>query len=309
MNYIYILGHKELFPSVFGITHRQFELILPKFSHALRIAEHKKAYEKKRQREIGGGRKPTLKTDRQKLFFILFYYKTYPAFRFAQVLFEFEKSNIQYWKEFLETVLFAALGYQLELPQRQINSMAGLISICPALREFIVDATERPVRRPKNPKDQTKYCSGKKKRHTVKNQITIHPKNKRILSVSLTVEGKLHDKKLFEKDPAIYRIPPKAKGLGDLGYEGARKINPFISFATPFKKAGGKELTISQKTTNKALSSARVKAEHVFAYMKHFNILSHTFRNRIPKADQSFLNIACLYNFTKNLQIDYFKER
>lgn len=299
MNYIYILKHKELFPSVIGITYKQFELILPKFSYALRIAEHKKAYEKKRQREVGGGRKPTLKTDRQKLFFILFYYKVYPTFRFAQTVFEFDKRNIQYWKEFLEPVLFEALGYELELPERKINSMAGLINICPALNQFIVDATERPVRRPKDPKDQTKYYSGKKKRHMVKNQITIHPKSRRILSVSLTVEGKLHDKKLFERDPTVLRVPPKAKGLGDLGYEGAREVNPFISFVTPFKKPRGKELSLSQKTTNKALSSVRVRVEHVLAYMKHFNILSHTFRNRIPKADKSFLNIACLYNFTR----------
>lgn len=299
MNYIYLLNHKELFPSVIGVTHRQFELILPKFSHALRIAENKKAYEKKRQREIGGGRKPILATDRQKLFFILFYYKTYPTFRFAQAIFEFEKSNIQHWKEFLEPILFEALGYELELPERQMNSVAGLVSICPDLEQFIVDASERPVRRPKDPYSQTKYYSGKKKRHTVKNQITIHPQSKRILSVSLTVEGKLHDKKLFEKDPVVWRAPPKAKGLGDLGYEGAREVNPFISFVTPFKKPKGKELSASQKTTNKTLSSVRVSIEHVFSYMKHFNILSHTFRSRIPKADLPFVNIACLYNFTR----------
>lgn len=299
MNYIYILKHKELFPSVIGITYKQFESVLPKFSYALRIAEHKKAYEKKRQREVGGGRKPTLATDRQKLFFILFYYKVYPTFRFAQTIFEFDKRNIQCWKEFLEPVLFAALGYELELPETRVNGLTGLLTVCPALSQFIVDATERPVRRPKDPKGQTKYYSGKKKRHTVKNQITIHPKSKRILSVSLTVEGKLHDKKLFERDPTVLRVPPKAKGLGDSGYEGARGVNPFISFVTPFKKPRGKELSLSQKTTNKTLSSVRVRVEHVLAYMKHFNILSHTFRNRIPKADQSFLNIACLYNFTR----------
>ncbi|MBM3283016.1 transposase family protein [Candidatus Gottesmanbacteria bacterium] len=300
MNYIYLLNHKELFPSVIGVTHRQFELLLPKFSYALRIAEHKKAYEKKRQREVGGGRKPTLKTDRQKLFFILFYYKVYPTFRFNQAIFEFDKRNTQIWKEFLEPVLFEALGHELELPERKINSMVGLITICPDLKQFIVDAAERPVRRPKDPKDQTKYYSGKKKRHTVKNQITISPKSKRILSVSLTVEGKLHDKKLFEKDPTVLRAPPKAKGLGDLGYEGVRETNPLISFITPFKKPRGKELSETQKITNKTLSSVRVSVEHVLAYMKHFNILSHTFRNRIPKADQPFVNIACLYNFTRS---------
>ena len=38
----------------------------------------------------------------------------------------------------------------------------------------------------------------RKKRHTVKNQLVVHPRNTRILTVSLTVEGKRHDKKLLE---------------------------------------------------------------------------------------------------------------
>ncbi len=299
MNYIYLLKHKELFPSVIGITHKQFESILPKFSSALRRAEHKKAYEKERQREVGGGRKAKLSSDRQKLFFILFYYKVYPTFRFAQAIFEFDKSNIQVWKEFLEPILFNALGYELELPKVRVNGMTGLLEVCPVLREFIVDATERPVRRPKDPKRQTKYYSGKKKHHTVKNQLIINPKTNKILSVSKTVEGKLHDKKLMEEDKTIYYAPPKAKGLGDLGYQGAREINPLVSFVTPLKKPPNQELSLSDKTTNKAISSIRVRVEHSLSYLKHFAILTHPFRNRLEKAHQPFVNLACVYNFTR----------
>lgn len=299
MNYIYLLKHKELFPSVIGITYKQFELILPKFSSALRRAEHKKAYEKKRQRDVGGGRKPHLLTDRQKLFFILFYYKVYPTFRFAQAIFEFAKCNIQYWKEFLEPVLFEALGYELELPKVRVNGITGLLEVCPALREFITDATERPIRRPKNPKDQTKYYSGKKKKHTVKNQLIVSPRTKRILSVSATVEGKLHDKKLMEKDSTIYYAPPKARRLGDLGYQGVREINPLVSFVTPIKKPPNQELSEGNKTTNKAISSIRIRVEHSLAYLKHFAILTHPFRNRLEKAHQPFVNLACIYNFTR----------
>ncbi len=214
MNYLYIITHKELFPSVIGITFRQFEKLLYKFSAVLRVAEHQKAYAKKRLRAVGGGRKSKLGTDRQKLFFILFYYKVYPTFRFAQAVFMLDKKNIQQWKEFLESVLFQALGYELELPERQINGLTGLLTICPDLKEFIVDATERPIQRPKDNTLQRTYYSGKKKRHTVKNQLVVHPRNTRILTVSLTVEGKRHDKKLLETDPTLLRAPPNAYGLG-----------------------------------------------------------------------------------------------
>jgi hypothetical protein len=218
MNYSYVIKHSDLFPSVIGVTYKQFKYLLPKFSFALRIAEHKKAYKKPRIREVGGGRKAHLGTDRQKLFFILLYYKVYPTFRFAQAIFELDKKNIQYWKEFLEPVLFDALGYQLQLPEVKVNGVTGLLTVCPALRNCIIDASERPIHRPKDLKKQQHYYSGKKKRHTVKNQIAINPYTKRILTVSLTVEGKMHDKRLSQTDPTLLRAPPKAKVLGDLGY-------------------------------------------------------------------------------------------
>lgn len=299
MNYQYLLKHKELFPYAIGITYKQFELLLPKFSSSLRLAEHKKAYAKERARIPGAGRKPKLATDRQKLFFILFYYKIYPTYRFAQIIFELDKCNCLVWKEFLEPVLFEALGYQLQLPKVRINSFGGWLTVCPALKEFIVDGTERPIRRPKNPKNQTKYYSGKKKHHTVKNQVLVSPKNGRILAVSGTVEGKLHDKRLLEFDPIIYHAPPGAKGLGDSGYQGAKEINPLVKFLIPFKNLRNKKLSVSKKQTNKIISSVRVKVEHTFSYLKHFAILDHKFRGRIDKAHQPFVNIACLYNFTR----------
>jgi hypothetical protein len=299
MNYLYLLKHKELFPAVIGITYQQFASLLPKFSCALRQAEHKKAYEKERQRVPGGGRKAKLATDRQKLFFILFYYKVYPTFRLAQILFELCWTKIYAWKEFLEPVLFKALGYQLKLPQVRVKTLSGLMTVCPVLKEFIVDGTERPIRRPKKPQNQTKYYSGKKKRHMVKNQIMVSPRNGRILAVSRTVEGKLHDKRLLEQDPVIYHAPPKALGLGDSGYQGARKLNPLIKFLTPFKNLRNKKLTKKDKKTNKIISSVRVKVEHTISYLKHFAILDHKFRGRIDKAHQPFVNIACLYNFTR----------
>lgn len=299
MSYQYLLKHPQLFPYVIGITYKQFELLLPKFSAALRKAEHKKAYEKERIRVPGGGRKSKLATDRQKLFFILFYYKVYPTLRFAQVIFELDNANVYHWKEFLGSVLFEALGYQLDLPQVRVKSFSGWLLVCPALSEFIVDATERPVRRPKDPKGQKHYYSGKKKRHMVKNQIIVHPKSKRILAVSETVEGKMHDKKLLEKDRTILYAPPGSKGLGDLGYQGGKKINPLVKLITPLKKSSGRRLSKTSKKTNKTISSIRVRAEHSFSYLKHFAILTHQFRNKIEKAHQPMLNIACLYNFTR----------
>lgn len=299
MNYQYLLRHRELFQYTIGISYAQFEAILPKFSLALRRAEHENAFSRERQRAPGGGRKPTLKTDRQKLFFVLFYYKTYPTFRFAQTLFWFDKRNIQLWVRFLEGVLFAALGYQLDLPTVRVRHLRHWFEVCPALKEFLVDATERAIQRPKDPIQQEFYYSGKKKRHAVKNQLLVHPRTKKILAVSDTVEGKRHDKRLLEDDPLFLKIPPGATGVGDSAYQGVTEEHPFLKLVIPKKKPPGGALTEEEKTVNTTISSVRVLVEHPIAWLKHFNVLNQRFRNRLDHVDLPIKTIACLYNFTR----------
>ena len=58
-------------------------------------------------------------------------------------------------------------------------------------------------------------------------------------------------------------------------------------------------LTPTQKETNITISQIRVRVEHPFAWMKHFNALAHVWRNAISTADCPFRTIATLYNFTR----------
>lgn len=297
MIYEYLLKHRELFQYAIGITAAQFYTLLPKFSAALRKAEHKKAWQRKRRREPGGGRKATLKSDAEKLLFILWYYKIYPTFRFAQVEFQFDKRNIQLWVWFLEAALFEALGYELALPKRKIRNHGEWLEVCPELSDFLVDATERQIQRPKDTKQQKHYYSGKKKHHTVKNQLFVSPITKKILAVSQTVEGKRHDKKLFLEDSTYTSIPPDAKGKADKAYIGID--HPFLTWTIPKKKPRGGDLSEEEVETNRKISSGRIYVEHPNAYMKHFNILAHRFRSRPEKADLPFRTIAAIYNFTR----------
>lgn len=295
MNFIYLLKHSDLFPAAIGISHQRFEQLLVKFKYQLRRAEYEKAWSKIRIRQPGAGRKASLKTDRQKLFFILFYYKAYPTYRLAQLLFCFDKKNILEWKKFLEGVLEKTVDYQLKLPKVKTRHLNEIIEICPKLKNCLVDASERRINRPKF--NQEFYYSGKKKAHTIKNQIFVDPKSNRILSVSKTVEGKRHDKKLAEDDPTYYSIPPNSTVIADSGYVGLETGSKEIKLVTPYKKPKGEELTEFQKQNNKTISSIRVKVEHPFAWMKHYHILKHQFRGRVKQADKPFRVIAALYNF------------
>lgn len=296
-NLPHLCTHPDVFQGVTGIRYTQFQELLTQFIPVLRHQE-RLWLKQPRLRLPGGGRKPTLGSDLEKLFFILFYYKTYPTFRFASALFGLDKRNVQLWVRKLERVLSATLGYQLELHGERVRNFPHWFKVYPQLKEFIVDCSERYIQRPKDRADWEYYYSGKKKRHTVKNQLLVHPRDSRILDVSDTVEGKRHDKQLFEDSRIFTRVPPRAKALGDSAYQGIN--HPFLKIITPLKKPPGKDLPETDRVNNRSVSKIRVRVEHPLSYLKHFNILSQTFRGQIPRADLPFKNIACIYNFTRN---------
>ena len=128
----------------------------------------------------------------------------------------------------------------------------------------------------------------------------VNPKNQRIMAVSLTVEDKRHDKKLLEDNGILLHAPPKSTIMGDSGYQGSNEINPLLKFITPKKKPPNNNLSELEIKTNQQISSIRVRVEHPFSYLKHFNILAHKFRGRINQAHQPFVNLACVYFTRKN---------
>lgn len=156
-----------------------------------------------------------------------------------------------------------------------MRNFNDLYAVYPELKEYIVDGTDRPYKRPKDNKTQAIYYSGKKKRHTIKNQVIINPYTKKIIYTTQTLPGSIHDKTALIEDGILDHAPPKSKGLGDLGYQGINKDKPQIKLLTPIKKKVKQLLSKADKTTNKALSQIRVKVEHVIAHLKINRILTY----------------------------------
>ena len=302
MNLLYLLKHSDLFPAVVGMSLENFNKLLPLFDQRYRQCMYHRLWRRDRQRALGAGRRSVLQTSSERLLFILFFYKTYPTFRLAQVIFGVDKETIHRWKIFFEEVLWLTLGHELTLPKKKIRTMAGMLEIYPDLSEFILDATERTIQRPK--KNQEFYYSGKKKKHTIKNQVIIHLHTRRILSVSKTVEGKRHDKQLCKDDGMVLRAPPGATCLTDLGYQGLKEDTPHLRVILPIKKQCKKELSEMDKLTNRTISSVRVRVEHAIGALKYFQILTNRYRGRLSSADLPFRNIAALYNFTRPITKD-----
>lgn len=294
---------------VTSFTLLQFSKLKSEFESIYRQKEYERIPEEKRKRKVGGGRKSILGDIEGKLFFILFYYRNYPTLRFAQVLFEIEDSAIHRWVIFLSSVLEETLGYQMPLPDRQMRSFSDLYAVYPELEEYIVDGTDRPYKRSKNNKTQELYYSGKKKRHTIKNQVFINPGSKKIIYTTETLPGSVHDKTAVEEDGILNHAPKSSFGMGDLGYEGTKKDYFWLKFVIPLKKKKNQGRSLEDKATNKIISSVRVRIEHVIGKLKINRILSDKFRSNVRFADLIFKNCCYLYNFKLNLKTNELTRR
>jgi len=166
----------------------------------------------------------------------------------------------------------------------------------PEFEKIIVDATEQRTFRPQNKEKRKKFYSGKKKMFSTKTQICID-KNHRILDVSKSFPGAVHDKKMFDIEHTIVKIPMQSIILTDLGYLGINKDHPEANIILPFKhKRQTKELSSRKKQFNKELAHDRIIVEHVLCKIKKFKICSEIYRGKEENYNQTFRNVSALVN-------------
>lgn len=289
-----ILGKDRLLRAMIGLNRKAFENLLEKFEKVYNEEEEKRG-KRPRKRKRGGGRKGRLASMAEKLFYILFYFKCYPTFDLASVLFDFDRSQAHRWVHKLQEILEKTLGEKQVLPLRQIHSVEEFLEKFPMVKKVIVDGTERAISRPKNEEKQRENYSGKKKRHTRKN-IVASDKEKKILVLTTTKTGKTHDKKIQEEEDFILGIPEKIEVLADSGFQGLQK--QYENICLPKKKRRGGELTKEEKEKNKELAKERVVVENAIGGVKRYNAVSHIYRNRIIDFDDKLMLTACgLWNF------------
>lgn len=289
-----ILEKDRLLRAMIGLNRKAFENLLEKFEKVYNEEEEKRG-KRPRKRKRGGGRKGRLASMAEKLFYILFYFKCYPTFDLASVLFDFDRSQAHRWVHKLQEILEKTLGEKQVLPLRQIHSVEEFLEKFPMVKKVIVDGTERAISRPKNEEKQRENYSGKKKRHTRKN-IVASDKEKKILVLTTTKTGKTHDKKIQEEEDFILGIPEKIEVLADSGFQGLQK--QYENIRLPKKKPRGGELTKEEKEKNKELAKERVVVENAIGGVKRYNAVSHIYRNRIIDFDDKLMLTACgLWNF------------
>ncbi len=294
------LKHKpSVFQSFTGLTLTAFQRLLPSFIEAYEADLDRRDQQRglARQRQRGGGRIGALPSPADKLVFILFYFKFYPVQVVQGYFFGLGQPQANDWIHRLTPLLRQALGEERQLPARQTHDIAQVLAACSGLT-FILDGTERPIRRPKNPDQQRHFYSGKKKRHTVKNNLVTDQRTRKIKVLSPTVEGKKHDKKLAEADDIPF--PEDSTLYQDTGFQGYQP--QLVTLIQPKKKPKGGQLTAQEKSDNMAIARVRIGIEHAIGDVKSYHIVRDIFRNFRHGFNDLVMEIACGLH---NLRLDH----
>ena len=287
-----VLNNPKQMRLLTGVTPEEFADLARAFSKVWEEHTQLNWRGQERQRAKGGGPQSTLESPEQMLFFLLVYFRHYPIQEFMGALFGFTQPQANRWILRLTPLLKAALGHELVLPERSTANLNRLLQESGELK-LLLDGTDRPIRRPKDPEKQKECYSGRKKRHTVKNVVLTCQRGVQFLSP--TAPGSQSDKRLAEPLEQV-EIPTRSVVIGDLGFQGLNLSNK--SLIHPAKKPKGKELNPAFRPFNRAVSRIRVGVEHAISGVKRCRIVSDILRHLKEGFDDLVMEVACgLHNF------------
>lgn len=304
ITYTALVYRPKHFHRLTGHTVEEFDYILDKFRSAYDEKLRERQFNPQRKRGYGAGRPTHLVTLADKLLFVLVYVRMYPLLFIHGMMFNLSESNACLWVHEYLPLLDKALEYAHKRPVHKGGgpdeardhgrNFEELIRDFPELIELGIlgDGTERPVRKPKNQEARKREYSGKKKRHTKKNVLLTRPDNQKVLYLSETRDGSVHDKTVIEDEglsPGRQKTPIP---LGmDLGFEGFSP--PGFKVVLPTKKPKGMELTELQKEQNKTFSQIRIKVENAICGVKRSRAVFDTYRNIKSGTDDLLMSVAC----------------
>jgi hypothetical protein len=281
-----------VFRNLTGLSIEEFEALYQQLVTELERYEETRLEQGERQRAVGAGRRYDHDT-RNRLLMAMIWLRVYPTYEVLGFIFDLDKSNICRNLKGVLTVLREQLGDEVKWPDqaRRKQKMDQFMQEFPEVAA-IVDATEQPTQRPKNPEAQKNHYSGKKRRHTLKTQIVVGPDGE-IMDHSATVPGAKHDKKLYDESGMSDRLNDDEAMMGDSGFQGIQQDHLAV---LPDKKPKGGELTDTQKARNRRISHYRIVVENTICQLKTFRVLAHVYRHARESHSDVFAVVAALVN-------------
>ncbi len=168
-----------LFKSFTGLTVSEFNDIYDKeiktryVKHEIKRLSYKR--KKDRKRKTGAVGRPFKLDVKNRFLMLLVYYRLYITYTLAGFLFDLDQSNICRDIQKIESLIRQCVP----IPQKTYNITKRLKTPEAVEKYFpgfiaFTDCTEQQIPRPVDRERRKMYYSGKKKRHTVKNQITVN---------------------------------------------------------------------------------------------------------------------------------------
>jgi hypothetical protein len=291
-NYARLSEKPKHFHSMTGHTLEEFAALLPAFRNAFLIymQTHTLAGKERQKRSYVVYRNCPLPTIEDKLVFILVYLRRASTQDLLGELFGMPQPVANKWIHLLHPCLQKALAVLGAMPARTAEELKLQMV---EQQIYFQDGTERAIPRPNDQESQRFYYSGKQKRHTLKNVVLIN-EHCRIVLLTLTCEGKKHDKKV--SDEADFELPSGSCLYQDTGFQGFALEGVII--VQPKKKPKGKALTQDDKDRNRQISSVRVRVEHAIGGAKRYRIVKDKIRNwKDDFRDQVMATCCGLHNF------------
>jgi hypothetical protein len=295
------------FKSFTGMSPAQFDTLLCTLTPLYETRERARKSRPTRRRAIGGGHPFTLELP-ERLLMTLMYLRLYTTESLLSYLFDLHESSVnrernQRMLPVLLEVLPVPMREELGLvrggatdpaARKKIGTLEELLERYPEIRDVLIDATEQPTQRPQDKQAQKEHYSGKKKRHTLKTQVTTT--DKLVLHASAHVPGSVHDLVLLRFTGVLHQVKGRRARL-DKGYEGVEAEYPQVRIEKPIKARRNHPLTPFGKAYNRMQSRLRIVVEHVLARLEQYRILAGLYRGRRAHYDDCFGVVAGLHNF------------
>jgi hypothetical protein len=295
-----------------------FEDLLPQFALAfLNLEQQRKLKtvrsQADRHRRPGGGN--AFQNDLpNRLLMPLIYYRLYLTQEFLTLFFNAANKslisrNITLMRSLLEAVLptpqrarqrvLSLAKTETQRRKKRIGSIEEFKEAYPELT-FIIDGVEQPKRKPKDKEKRKSDYSGKKKRHTRKQLLTVTP-NGIIVDQSPSCGGRTHDFQAFKEDQQRRHLfqefqEHRVSLYGDSGFQGMQEMDLGVEVRLIQRARRNHPLTREEKKLNHLRSSTRVKVEHTIGRRKKYRIAAEEYRNREGDYDQTMNIVAGLVN-------------
>jgi hypothetical protein len=272
------------YPTVFlkmtGLRLNEFASLLDDMLPRLAEAEQARLHRTDRQRAVGGGRHADLVL-RDQILLAVIWLRQYPTNEVLAFLFGVSDSTVSRIVNRLVPLLEASGKDTMRMPdpgRKHRKELDALLKETPEL-VVIIDTFEQRVQRCKDRKEADAHFSGKKKQHTLKEQVAVDEQNGTVCDVGESVVGPTADLTLLKQSGLLNRLPEGVGAIGDLAYVGIAVAHPQHLGAAPRRKPRGKDRPPEDVSFNRAFSKRRITVEHTIGRMRRYQSLAQTDRH------------------------------